>query len=324
MKFILLKIVLCCHLLFALSVRADQSQTKKEEPSQVEESASPSQAQKEEPSQVEESASPSQAQKEEPSQVEKSASSSQMQEEESSSIEESFFPSQVQKEDQKEGSGQVQVLEVKEGTATIKVPAHQKLSVDQILYIDPIIYPNGTQLSKKVKKVDVVKRNGFVTLLGLWPSIKFYDDFSYEGFYLDVATNYGLVFGKLADAGIVEGAVGLSGTVAPSGWGGTVSVGTELNFIENNGVNKVIPGLSLNFSFSYSVKHYVILMNNPYSPSYDISNDGFGFHVSTGLYLKYFFSKQFAVMPTVQIGYGHFSKERLIRSGLGLEVRMYF
>ena len=217
-------------------------------------------------------------------------------------------------------------MEIKKGTATVKVPAHQKLSIDQILYVDPIIYPGDAppQPPKKMES-DVTERNGFVSL-ALSPSFLFYEDFKYDDFYFDIGTNYGIVFGKsaVADAGIIEGALGLNGTVTPKEWRITVGFDIEINFIKNDGINKIIPGLSLSASLSYLEKPiYVIPLNNKSNIIGEFIDDGLGFLVNGGLYLKYFALKQLAIIPSVDIGYGYFQKG-LIGLGAGLQMRMYF
>lgn len=308
MYFNFLKVVLCSSLfLFTFSMVADPSQTK-EVSSQLQVKENKPELQKEEQPQLE--VKENKSQKKEVQSQKKEVQS----------------PPQVKKEEPQKASGQLQILEIKKGTATVKVPANQKLSVDQILYVDPIIYPGDTppQKPKKVES-DAAERNGFVSL-ALSPSFIFYNDFKYDDFYFDIGTNYGIVFGKssVADAGIIEGAFGLSGIFAPKKWSVTLGFDVEINFIKNDGVNKVIPGLNFGVSVSHIEKHELIrvLWSNP--PIVGPGSRGeFNFTVSGGLYLKYFVLKQLALIPSVDIGYGSFQKG-LIGLGAGLQMRMYF
>ena len=323
MKFVFLKIILCCFTLFIFSVEADQSQSKADQLKSQEKEVQP-QVKKEEQSQPQvkkEEQSQPQVKKEEQSQPQvkkEEQSQPQVKKEEQSQP-------QVKKKEPQKASGQLQILEIKKGTATVKVPANQRLSVDQILYVDPIIYPGDTppQPPKKVES-DTVERNGFASL-ALSPSFVFYNDFKYDDFYFDIGTNYGIVFGKsaVADAGIIEGAVGLSGVFAPKKWRATVGFDIEINFIKNDGVNTIIPGLNLSASVSYMEELIdIVLMSNP--PIFGLTyTDEINFTVNGGLYIKCFVLKQLAIVPSVDIGYGSFQKG-LIGVGAGLQMRMYF
>ena len=316
MKLIFLKIILCCPVfLFSLSINASETQDKKESsPSPVKkEESSSSQVKKEEPSS-------SQVKKEEssPSPVKK--------EELSLSQEEETQPQQPMKKEPQKASGHLQILEIKKDTAIVKVPAHQELSVGQVIYVEPIIYPGDTYIPppKKPEPDNKVERNGFVSLT-LSPSFVFYEDFKYDDFYFDIGTNYGIVFGKsnVANAGIIEGALGLSGIFAPEKWRITFGFDVEINFIKNDGVNKIIPGLNLNASVSYieELTDIVLLSNPPiFGSTY---RDEINFLVSGGLYLKCFVLKQLALIPSVKIGYASFQKD-LIGVGAGLQMRIYF
>ena len=294
MRFVFFKVILFFFSLFVFSVGADPSKSKADQIKPQEKEVQPQ----------------SQVKKEEQSPSQKKGVQSQP---------------QVEKEEPEKASGHLQILEIKKETATIKVPANQKLSVDQILYVDPIIYPGDT-LPRPPKKMesDAAERNGFVSL-ALSPSFVFYNDFKYDDFYFDIGTSYGIVFGKsaVADAGIIEGAVGLSGTFAPKKWSVTLGFDVEINFIKNDGVNKIIPGLNLNASVSYmeELTDMIFMSNPPVFGSAYI--DDINFLVNGGLYLKYFVLKQLALIPSVDIGYGSFQKG-LIGLGAGLQMRMYF
>ena len=124
MKFVFFKFILLFFPLFIFSVEADPSQSKTDQMKPQEKEVQP----------------PSQVKKEEQSSSQKKEVQppSQVKEEEQSSSQKKEVPSQpqvkVKKEEPQKVSGQLQILEIKKGTATVKVPAHQKLSIDQILY----------------------------------------------------------------------------------------------------------------------------------------------------------------------------------------------
>lgn len=321
MRFVFFKVILFFFSLFVFFVEADPSKSKAE--------VNKSQAKEVQPQlKAEESKPKLQKEVQVQPQVKKEVQAQPQvkKEEQSPSQEKAVQPQpQVKKEKPQEPSGQLQILEIKKGKATVKVPANQKLSVDQILYVDPIIYPGDTppQPPKKIES-DVAERDGFVSL-AFSPSFIFYDDFKYDDFYFGIGTSYGIVFGKsaVADAGIIEGALGLDGFFAPEGWKATVGFDVEINFIRNDGVNKIIPGLRLNVSLSYVEKLTdLILWSNPpiFTKWY---KEDFGFSVNGGLYLKYFVLKQLALISSVDIGYGYFQRG-LIGVGAELQIRMYF
>ena len=317
MRFMFLKVILFSFSLFVFFVEADPSKSKADQMK----------------TQKKEVKAQPQVKEEEKSQAQKKdvQPQPQVKKEEQSQSQEKDAPSQpqVKKEEPQKASGQLQVLEIKKGTATVKVPANQKLSVDQILYVEPVIYPGDTppQPPKKVES-DVVERNGFVSLV-LNPSFTFYNDFKYDNFYFDIGTNYGIVFGKstVADAGIIEGVLGLSGVVTSKKWRATVAFDIEINFVKNDGVNKIIPGLNLGVSVSYVEKLTdIVLWSNPPQFAQTYIDDS-SFLVNGGLYLKYFVLKQLAVIPSLEIGYvayGTSFQKSIIGLGAGLQMRMYF
>ena len=142
-------------------------------------------------------------------------------------------------------------------------------------------------------KSNKAERNGFVTV-SLTPSCSFSIDPSSSEciFDLDLATSYGVVFGKsaLADAGILEGKVGIYGEYSSYFWNAGVQFGIDINFIKNNGINKMIPGLFLGTGISY---------NEWNDRSLIIGG------LALGAMLKVFVSKQLAVIPDVGVLYSH-------------------
>ena len=171
-------------------------------------------------------------------------------------------------------------------------------------------------------------RNGFANV-GLISSCSFdINSFSDCAFNLLLSTDYGVVFGKSAitDAGILEGKVGINGHYGyATGLGSSyligVGFGVDINFIKNDGINKLIPGLFLGAGVAYNK-----LFNN---------NSQIIGSVATGAILKAFISKQLAIVPSLGIEY---SRGHVIRIGnqpadlssdnlkiyLGLGLRYYF
>ena len=196
------------------------------------------------------------------------------------------------------GADQLKVLEVKDGMATVKVPEGQTLSADQVLYTEQM-----------ATESDQAQRNGFVTAY-LMP---FYN-FNAEQFAVSILTSYGEVFREspIFDAGILEGTVAVSGQFSKEGWGATIGIGTEINFMKNDGINKLIPGLKLGIDWT------------------DIQlkkGRGTSIALSVATYLKAFVSKQFAIMPVLQLSYGtgnYQPKGDDIILGLGVGLRRYF
>ena len=311
MRFVFFKFILFFFSLFVFSVEADQVKPQEKEAQAQPQVKTEKQSSPQEEAQKQEASVPSKKEEQLSSQLkaDQPPPRKEAQKQESPVPLKKEVSSQNQvplkKEEPQQASGQLQILEIKKETATIKVPANQKLSVDQILYVNPMIYPGDTPPPpKKAESAAAVKRNGFVSF-ALNPNFVFYEDFKYDDFYLDFSTSYGIVFGKssVADTGIIEGAMGLSGTFGPKKWIVTLGFDVEINFIKNDGVNKIIPGLRLGSSLSYK--------------------DNFGFLVNGGGYFKYFALKQLAIIPSLHIGYEYFQKGA-IGLGVGLQARMYF
>ena len=215
------------------------------------------------------------------------------------------------------GANSLQVLEVKEGMATVKVPEGRVLSVDQVLYTEPVPY---IEEDKSKNNNDVPKRNGFATTeLGVLYSVKVYD---FNNFAFAITTGYGEVFGKteIADAGIFEGTARVSGTFSGRSSDLAVGMATEINFIKNDGINKLIPGLAVHLSLGYVEVD---------------SRNGYSISVGLGAYLKAFVSKQFALIPNLALDFVRYSGSDssntiAIKGGssvilsLGLGLRRYF
>lgn len=174
---------------------------------------------------------------------------------------------------------------------------------------------------------DKAERNGFANV-GLISSCSFdIDSFSDCVFNLHLSTDYGVVFGKsaIADAGILEGRVGINGHYSYFGGDSLYTIGVgfgiDINFIKNDGINKMIPGLFLGAGIAY---------NKPYKNDGQIIGS-----VATGALLKAFVSKQLALVPFLGVEYsrGHIiSKDNQpvdlssdnLNIHLGLGLRYYF
>ena len=115
---------------------------------------------------------------------------------------------------------------------------------------------NQKQAEEQVSdmELDKGKRNNFVTV-SIAPSCSFINPpFSRCHFNLDFSTNYGIVFGKsaLADAGILEGNITGEGGYSGIRWYFVVGGKIDINFIKNDGMNNVIPGLFLGADIGYN------------------------------------------------------------------------
>ena len=201
------------------------------------------------------------------------------------------------------GADQSKALEVKEDITSEK----QVLSMTQVSDM----------------KSNKAERNGFVTV-SLIPSCSFSIDPSLSEciFDLDLATSYGVVFGKsaLADAGILEGKVGIYGKYSSYIWNAGVQLGIDINFIKNDGINKMIPGLFLGTGISYYEWNDRSLIIGS---------------LALGVQLKTFISKDLALIPHLEARYNrshvmqvggqpeHLPSDKIILS-LGLGLRQYF
>ena len=173
---------------------------------------------------------------------------------------------------------QLKVLEVKDGMATVKVPEGQTLSADQVLYTEQ----TATELEKG-------KRNSFATFYAT-PSYYFYhEDFS---LLMDVGLGKIISLPSLVPDGILEGEMGFNGQFSYGGeewgWGVDIELRTEINFIRNDGINKVIPGLRLGVGAGYDA-----------FPQYE----GPEIDINLAVYLKAFLHKQLAIIPTLKLSY---------------------
>ena len=154
------------------------------------------------------------------------------------------------------------------------------------------------------------ERNAFANV-GLESSyLFFHSDDNHSDFTLHFSTDYGVVFGKsaIADAGILEGKVGIHGnynwdsyaTVHSSSYLIGGSFGIDINFIKNDGINKWIPGVFLGAGVSYYKRHndesYTKNSRN-YIKSSIIGG------VTVGAILKAFVSKQLAIVPFLGVEY---------------------
>ena len=166
--------------------------------------------------------------------------------------------------------------------------------------------------------VDKPKRNGFVS--STFGVIYFPDA---DRFTFAISTIYGEVVGKsdIADAGIFEATTSVSGAFSMGNSVVAITGTTEINFIKNDGINRLVPGLSLKVSLGY--------VDNSSSIGYISTIGG-------EVYLKAFVSKQFALVPHLSIMYAYlsggvddFGRSVSIRgSGLalsgGIGLRRYF
>ncbi len=147
----------------------------------------------------------------------------------------------------------------------------------------------------KVPEVTVnkPKRNGFVS--STFGVIYFPDlDFDPDSFTFAISTSYGEVVGKsdIADAGTFEATTSISGAFSAGDSAVAVNGATEINFIKNDGMNKLVPGFSLKVSLGYVD---------------DSSSIGYFSAIGGEIYLKAFVSKQFALVPYMSITYAYLS-----------------
>ena len=162
------------------------------------------------------------------------------------------------------------------------------------------------------------KRNGFFDV-GLAPrcSFYFYGDSSGCDFNLALSTQYGKVFGKsaLADAGVLEGKVIVNGNYSSVLYNIGAGFAVDVNFIKNDGINRIIPGLHLEVLVGYQSKGKI-----------DITT----YSLVGGVVLKVFVSKQLAIVPSLATGFvrSHTTEVTDTRNtvivSLNLGLRSYF
>ena len=205
-------------------------------------------------------------------------------------------------------------------------------TVDKATVTTPEIQKDTTPVKVLEAEPKKPERNGFATL---------YLNSSYdtEDFSMDISTGYGVVLGNsaIADAGVLEGRVGVSGGLPGNGWSIGFNTTAEINFIKNDGVNTLIPGLMFSANFGYRERWIVWIM--PYPPPETEYQEAASIHWSFDLggYLKVFVSKQFAVIPYLGLNYNAYSAdfthnvksdknirdERITLTG-GVGLRQYF
>ena len=139
------------------------------------------------------------------------------------------------------------------------------------------------QMSEVV--VDKSKRNGFVSSKF---GIVYPPDLN--KFIFVIKTSYGEVVGKsdIAPAGTFEATTSITGAFSGGSSVILMSGSTEINFMKNDGMNKLVPGLSISVSLGY--------VDNSSAGGYTASIGG-------GVYLKAFVSKQFALVPHLEVAY---------------------
>lgn len=177
------------------------------------------------------------------------------------------------------GADQLKVLEVKEGMATVKVPEGQTLSTDQVLYTK--------QIATESKKA---KRNGFATFY-VSPNYSF-NQSTYVTL-LDIGLGKMISLPSLVPDGILEGEIGFDGSTywgeeERFEWHFNIDLRAEVNFIRNDGINKVIPGLSLGVGTDYYVLSHI---------------EGPMMDLNLAVYLKAFISKQLAFISNIKMSY---------------------
>ena len=168
--------------------------------------------------------------------------------------------------------------------------------------------PEMEKASEQVE-VEEPKRSGFASSgFGVMYSP------SAKDFIFNIMAGFGGVIGKLgiiADAGIFEGMASIDGAFS----GGTsrirLSAAVEINFIKNNGINKMIPGVNINVSLSHL---------DAQSVKGRISSS-----IGGGFYLKTFVSGQVALVPQLEIAYTRSDTDVSgLKLGGGLGLRTYF
>ena len=159
------------------------------------------------------------------------------------------------------------------------------------------------------------KRNSFFTFYVI-PDFRIY----YNNFSLMMQVSLGKVIDlpNLVSTGFLEGEIGFKGLISEEEQILDLQLKKEINFIRNNGINSLIPGID--FPISLNI-------------------DGLGksfatlsFNVGTGFYLKAFLSKNFTLIPRFGIklnirtaGFGYLkNRGNTLSLELGLGLRKYF
>ena len=175
-------------------------------------------------------------------------------------------------------------------------------TVDKTIVTVPEVQTDKATFKVPEVEVDKPERNGFATLY-------LNSNYDTEVFSMNISTGYGVVLGKsaLADAGVLEGRVGVSGGLPGNGWSVDFNTAAEINFIKNDGVNTLIPGLMLGANFGYSESWLLWIMPNPPPETEYKEADSVEWGFNLGFYLKAFVSKQFAVIPYLGLSYNIYS-----------------
>lgn len=167
----------------------------------------------------------------------------------------------------------------------------------------------------KVIHYHKAKRNSFVTFY-ITPDFHFY----YNKFSLMIQAGLGKVIDlpNLASPGFLEGEIGFNGLISEQEQTLNLQLKTEINFIRNNGINSFIPGIDIPISLNIDG------LGKSFTKLY--------FNIGTGMYLKAFLSKDFALIPRFGIklnlqtsGFGYLKRRNhIISLELGLGLRRYF
>ena len=159
------------------------------------------------------------------------------------------------------------------------------------------------------------KRNGFASFY-VTPSYYFYSN----AFSLLVHAGLGEVINmpKLIPNGILEGELGFSWLINKGNQILNLQVKPEINFIKNDGINGLVPGMDIPITLNING------LGREFSER--------SFNVGTGVYLKAFVSKDFALIPRFGInlnllttGFGYpKGRGHAVSLELGLGLRRYF
>ena len=172
---------------------------------------------------------------------------------------------------------------------------------------------NNIKISKKV-------RRGVFSNMSIGTAYYFID----SQFGLSVRGNYGLVVSRetIVPEGIFELQAGLDSQIINT-WTGrnrlNVYLIWEINFIKNDSINMVIPGMDL-FG-SYNLLGYGNLFTTRKT------NIAHSISIGSGFFLKLFISKQFALVPRLSIEYMTEAERRStgdnVVLGFDIGVRIY-
>ncbi|MYE07850.1 MAG: hypothetical protein F4X95_03770 [Oligoflexia bacterium] len=173
----------------------------------------------------------------------------------------------------------------------------------------PELFVNKVIHSRKAK------RNGFATFY-ITPDFNLHSN----EFSLMIQAGLGKIIDlpNLISTGLLEGELGFNGLIKEEEQTLSLQLKTEINFIRNNGINNLIPGMDVPLILSING------LGRSFSRLY--------FNIGTGMYLKAFMSKDFALIPRLGIklnlqasGFGYL-KERspTVSLELGLGLRRYF